>query len=240
MFSSSATAPVPKLAIKDTERDIPDWRDASAYPDADTLTQEQLAAEFLRRNSDYRRWWQRQLDANEEGSITRLDFDGLKQFGLACPIGTRGVARHAFFIPRSGRRLRGSTYPLGADEVAMVFDLSLPLDGQVALAYRDLEGHQQHRVKQGKIAADGTKQVRKSKDYVLYLRVLDADETGATDAEIREVLYSHLNNLHPECSQAHALSDDRKAARELRDGGYRRLAAKKDERLARRRRRSTP
>ena len=216
------TGPAPKLA--DLRSVIPNWRDPSAYPDTKGLSPSQLAAEFLRRNRDYQSWWQDQLDADETGSITKLDFEGLKRFGLALPIGTDGIAHLAFFLPTAARILNGSA--LRENDVAYVFDLSLPLDEQIAVAARDLKGFQQHRIKQGNtISAQGTKQVR-TQNYVLYLRILDAEVSGATDAEIGAAFYPELDDDYPDRRRTKRLSDDRKVAHRLRDGGYLRLAAK--------------
>jgi Uncharacterized conserved protein (DUF2285) len=204
----------------------------------------------------YQRWYEAQL--NKDGGVSRLDFDGLKRFGLAFPLAPAASgSSFLFFIPRAVRYLNIPTKvpwdaevaagmlellsdALSDDEVALVFDLSLPLDNQLAVAAHCLKEDQDRRVKQGKITRDKIKPVRVSKDHLRYLRLLDAEFGGATDAEIGDALYSKLDNIDPDYQRTKRLSDDRKVAHELRDGGYRRLAAKKEGLApARRRRRST-
>jgi hypothetical protein len=216
-----ATA-LPKLTAQpDLRNVIPDWR--NGYPDVEALSPEQVAAEFLRRNRIYQRWWRDHVD--EDGYLKPFDREDLNRFGLAFPIGIDGMASLTFFLPTAARYLRGSTSSLSESDVAVVIDLSLPLDEQIVVAAEDLKGLQLHRIKLGKITPRGTKQVRRQ-NYVLYLRLLDAEACGATDGEIGEVLYPELNNDYPECRRTKRLSDDRKVAHELRDGGYVRLAAK--------------
>ena len=109
-----------------------------------------MAAEFLRRNRDYQRWCRGHVD--EDGYLKPFNGKDLHRFGLAFPIGIDGIASLAFFLPTAVCYGRGSTFDhLNENEVAVVFDLSLPLDEQVAVAAADLKGLQLHRCKQGKI-----------------------------------------------------------------------------------------
>lgn len=57
-------------------------------------------------------------------------------------------------------------------------------------------------------------------NWITYLRILDADETGATDDDICTALWPDLSNAYPERAATKQLSKARRAARALRDGGY--------------------
>jgi hypothetical protein len=57
------------------------------------------------------------------------------------------------------------------------------------------------------------------------LRILDAYDAGAKPKEIGEALFSNPPNYCPTHERAAKLRDWRKAARKLRDGGYRALTA---------------
>ena len=213
----------------DLRRVIPNWRDFSVYSAIERLSPRCLAAEFLRRNHNYQRWWRDHVDyegyIDLDGLSRFVDLDGLSRFGLVNPIDINGVPRITLFLPTAGRYLRGSEDGLAKNEVAVVFDLSLPLDEQMADAARALKRLQKDRIKKGEIDARGTRQVRKQ-DYVRYLRLLDAEACGAAYAEIGEILYPQVSDDYPDRRRTKTLSDNRKVAHQLRDGGYLRLAAK--------------
>lgn len=60
--------------------------------------------------------------------------------------------------------------------------------------------------------------------YVLYLRILDAEEAGARQKDIRDLLlHDKLDDYDAGSMRQKALVDNRKAAQKLRDGGYRSL-----------------
>jgi hypothetical protein len=192
---------------------------------------------FLQHNADYQRLRQDQVNRNagiDEHSIyLRLDLDGLRKLGLASvevPLEDR--LRQTVFLSQGVRYLNSPNDTFGKDmlgqhEVAIVYDLSLPLRAQIDRAARDLEGLQKHRIKTDKIDRAGTREVRQLKDAMLYLRILDAEAAGASDADIMAGLYPDLGNDYSTGRRrAHALANDRKIAHELRDGGYRRLAGK--------------
>src|SRR6516165_9665548 len=98
---TSARVPVPKLAMAappvDLRRVIPNWRDFSVYSAIERLSPRCLAAEFLRRNHNYQRWWRDHVDyegyIDLDGLSRFVDLDGLSRFGLVNPIDINGVPR---------------------------------------------------------------------------------------------------------------------------------------------------
>ena len=61
------------------------------------------------------------------------------------------------------------------------------------------------------------------KSYVLYLRILDATRLARGSKDIGDRLFPDKQNDYPDMTRSQALYDNRKAARKLRDGGYRSL-----------------
>jgi len=56
-----------------------------------------------------------------------------------------------------------------------------------------------------------------------YLRLLDADAIGAPIDEIGRILHPGKKNEGGKLQLSYLLRNDRRAARKLRDGGYRRI-----------------
>jgi hypothetical protein len=189
----------------------PDPADVSTYP-LELLAELQqpdpsyryLAAEFLSRNKDYReaeaRW-----DAN--GYVDASELHG---FGLACPLGLGGAASP--FLAHAVLYVNSST--INKATHAIEFDPSLPPDGQLARAERHLRETQPPR--------ESNRPVRKLKDPLRYLRILDCESAGWKPKEIMGLLY----NSAPPAQRYQRFRDDRREARKYRDSGYRRLAAK--------------
>jgi len=186
---------------------LADWRDARAYPAADGST---LVArwhwEFLRRNQAYRRDFERFRalswavpdEAAERVRIARRH--GLDDLMLdyRCPF------PELFQSPRDpdkvrlvrwetqwgedddGRRVQrdpgandSSDPRIRQHEIAVVFDMRHPLEGQLARARDRLEHEQRrHRERRGNVA-----------DYVLYLRVWDAEAAGIEPQELARTLF---------------------------------------------------
>jgi hypothetical protein len=116
-------------------------------------------------------------------------------------------------IPLAG--LTGPTISRPEEAIA-VFDLTKPLKAQFDKAYEWLDFKQKHHGFNKK--AKTRKRLNK---YPIYLRVLDAFQVRADKEEIIRVLYPDVLNEYPDYQANKGLENDRKAARQLRDFGYR-------------------
>jgi len=56
--------------------------------------------------------------------------------------------------------------------------------------------------------------------YPTYLRLLDADSSGATKKEMAQNLFPELDNDHPDFNGSQRVRDNLKAAKELRDSRF--------------------
>jgi hypothetical protein len=204
---------------------VPDWRDASAYPSE--LRPAEWAWQFLRRNPEYRLWWHEEVEVcmAPDGTIDQLDFEGLRKFRLIlprCPSKADGVARFSALAVHSWR---GSARGLGRDEVAIVYDLSLPLERQVERAHLGLRELQAHRVRKKQISAPGAR--CREERYSDYLRLIDAEDAGSPPEITAAALFPALPNDYPDYRQRKTYRNHRAAALGLRDGGYKKLVKDK-------------
>jgi hypothetical protein len=60
---------------------------------------------------------------------------------------------------------------------------------------------------------------------VLYLRLIDAEDSGADRKQIKDELLGNIPEEYPDDRRTAAFKDARRAAHRLRDAGYRDLAA---------------
>ena len=114
-------------------------------------------------------------------------------------------------------RLQLSWYEMGFS-----IDLRLPLDNQIN-TFRRLAEKDQIRLKSaGLVDPRGAKS---SDKYVVYLRILDAEDAGARRSDIENTLFPKLSNDHEwGRPRSKAYDNARAGARRLRDFGYRALA----------------
>jgi hypothetical protein len=112
---------------------------------------------------------------------------------------------------------------LSRREVAYVFDLGRPLEPQFARALRDARGVQAHRVRTGEVEVEGVR--RRADKYVLYLRLIDAEDAGVDRKQIKNELLGNIPEQYPDNRRTVAFKDARRAAHRLRDVGYRDLGA---------------
>jgi hypothetical protein len=206
------------------------WRDPAQYPDPADTSLHRWAWEFLRRNPVF--------EAQANAAITSqraLRAAGklpefwskqplgavLKSWGVKFPIlaqwrGPEFDAPVRFDVaPRDlpCARIGGQMTvlaPLRDDRRPLEFDLSAPLDPQLARARLALIADQKRKFPKFRRSRNQTEK------FVLYLRVLDALEMKATTAELLE--------LSPGDDER-ALRRWTKRAIALRDGGYRELLA---------------
>ena len=120
----------------------------------------------------------------------------------------------------SGTEAADAPPPAGETAVAMTFDLDLPLDAQLKRAKRALD-----RVRRSLHAAARESRARHD-DHRLYLRLLDAEATGAETVEIASVLFpDEGGGVAAGEVLAARIARELRAAKALRDGGYVTLAS---------------
>ena len=183
--------------------EYPNWLNEQAYPRGADLTARQWGWEFLRRNPVYVYDWSfDQLKPGEfwlrEALDPSLSPAEPKVFSFAGHTGSCFSPNEA--IPS-----------LSSTEVAIIFDLALPIDIQLRDAAKMLSRRRAGRRISGP-------HLRRDK-YPVYLRLLDADWAGAKRSEIAHVLYPNLTIGAAKDSIKYA----RKAARELIWTGFRSL-----------------
>lgn len=210
---------------------VPNWLDAGLYPQpTGPFALLDWAWQFLRRNHEYRRVWLDKVAPflEEDGALSE-DYVHPAEFGkfglsLAWPHSPaddhRGEFDFAATWVKEIRRVKGGgsrNVRLADHEVAYVFDLSKPLEPQIINIRKQVDSTQKRWLKK---TGSTLEPVRARTDkYVIYLRILDADDAGALDKEIGSVLYQNLSGDQ----LRDTLRKHRDAARSLRDGGYRDL-----------------
>lgn len=109
---------------------------------------------------------------------------------------------------------------------AIVFDYSIPLQPQLDAAKRYLESHQKWLIKEGAIEEFSGKIPRK--EWVVHLRLLDADTVGIKPKEMAEVLYKNTENSYPNYGASKAASAALKIAKQWRDSWYKIIPSMKN------------
>lgn len=117
---------------------------------------------------------------------------------------------------------KSATLSLEWFEMGVAIDLRFPIDDQLKAIGAMAKQDQLTLQKAGQIS--GPRPVKASKKYILYLRLLDAEDGGAKRAHIEEVLFPNVANRYPERRRSKALDNALAEARRLRDSGYRALA----------------
>lgn len=83
------------------------------------------------------------------------------------------------------------------------------------------------RIRQDQLAKNGMKRPHQSKPrfdrFQLYLRVLDAKEAGAAQKEMAAILFPKIPNRYPENRGAKYVENTYRAAKKIRDSGWRDL-----------------
>ena len=193
---------------------LPNWRDRKAYPFSDRTPLPVWAWEFLRRNPQYQIDWERAVGpvCTESGAIARItpEIRELRQryrilFPLAPSVGNASPLFDVDLV----RIARGSVASLPKNDIALIFDRSLPLERQLKNAKRELES-------QGFI----DNETRNHRDkWPSYLRVLDGIASGETISTIASILFPRLGS--DEATQT--IKNHKRQAENLRDGGYKGL-----------------
>lgn len=210
---------------------LPNWRDAAGYPDPDappgTSARWRWRWEFLRRFREYQSNWIEKADHPAEFWRER--------YGLRKPVDP--ASPHASFVSpvrywiqplEKGDRRLSITQREGTALVR--FDLTLPLEPQLEWAEFTLRAWtvDESDLKDPQVEAGFLVISNRRKGYqwkpshwLRYLRLLDADAIGTPIGEIGRILHPGLKNERGVRALSYALRNDRRAARALRDGGYR-------------------
>lgn len=193
-----------------TDWGIPDWRDAAAYGDTSAWSHERWRWEFLRRREDLRRDYLMLVRERSEAKAC----DELLRLSDAWPryIATKGVSQYGYeFLPNprvsdhpeailkfastsqlsSGLHTYFDAHGVPAyaegvffspEEAVWVFDLTADLDQQIETA--------KERLRPLMIVSDSTQKRAKHhrKNWLIYLRALDARACGATLSQIASIL----------------------------------------------------
>ena len=206
---------------------LPDWNEPKNYPGK--RANHDWRWEFVRRNPLYRADFDRLIVPHIQSDGTIADgpggaeFDHFKKtFGLALPLPPSHAGPAVTWVQSCVRgdifagHERHNTFRLGEFEAAVIFDLSQPLDDQIRGAKRVLQANAHWLVANRKMATP--KQAKNHRDmYPLYLRLLDAESSGATQREMGDVLFS--SNDDPRQS----VKDGLRAAKLLRDRDFWRI-----------------
>ena len=103
-------------------------------------------------------------------------------------------------------------------EVAVIFNLCLPLDRQLKLAGDELSAQQKRFERLGAVKVKSPR--LHSKKWELYLRVLDGEAAGATPGEMAMTLLPDLDDTYPDHRGSKRIGGLLRQAKRLRDGGY--------------------
>jgi hypothetical protein len=214
---------------------LPDWRDASAYPGPATLLYD-WAWEFLRRNPEYQRRWCEWNAPRAEGERRRrIRLSVFKQeFGVLLPREPQSTEAPTFewdigVVERPPRsRLPDdqeffARISLQPGQAAVVFDLRLQLNKQLAGAEEWLKGHAKLRKGLGELE-EFPLETPRVREFPGYLRLLDADAAGVTNKKVMaSVIYPELEKHVLARAGYEKVRYGLYRAKKLRDGGYRSL-----------------
>ncbi len=208
---------------------IPDWRDATAYPE--TLTTSEWRWQFLRRRDDYRQDWVRDRPDYPERVMfgTRIkDMPSVTESGKIIEIGCREKYGVNFILhpgesmPCRNLFVRKPPHAVGfASEKQfkeyerrgirlMAFDLRAPLAAQLKQAADYLA-----RVQEAIIGDEPPEPRNHISKWPIYLRVLDAEADGAHVNEIAKVVFPEKQNGYPDLLGDKAVRNALAAAKRL-------------------------
>ena len=209
---------------------LPDWRDGGAYPDHESPEPLKWCWEFLRRNPEYREFWERveraeqalgpldrPLTTSPDGSAKVRISDGGTLVGVAEAEERFGLWRA--YDPRLSEGSPGlgeQAMPVPEGKVAILFDPLLPIEPQLKSARVTLQslGRARSYLSGQKAKSEARPRVQL---FANYLRILDAKEAGASDREIAKVLFPRLD----EDKVIRNVQNQYKAAKRMRDVDFR-------------------
>jgi hypothetical protein len=204
---------------------LPDWRDVTGYPDPKapigTTSSQRWRWEFQRRDPGYQRDWTERTD--RPAGFWRERYGLTKPIDPASP--RASFAGAVYWIQPRGAGDRRFVIVQGSGTALIQFDLTRPLMPQFKWAEFTLQPWmldeadvREARVDAGFLVISARRYKGfqwRPRDWQRYLRLLDADASGASKDEIVDVLYPRLTNKYPERMQDSHLRDDRRAAWKL-------------------------
>ncbi len=217
---------------------LPDWRDESEYPNIKKATSKEWAWEFLRRNPEYQKQWDKEI-APYFDSVTcslsssankNLVDDIKKKFGISknTPPDYRQSNSEISFISNVLTFVLHSFYPLESEptkhsidsklgEIVTKINLRYPVKPQVDVIASFARSHQKLLLDHY-IIENPNKRKTLTK-YNEYLRILDAKSRGIKDFDIAKVLYPKFVDDNPDV-MTKRVNDSFQRAKELRDCEY--------------------
>lgn len=132
--------------------------------------------------------------------------------------------------PKNGKWEEGERYnmvglrPESPAQVVVKFDLEWPLEMQWRRILRDLKHSQKHLAQEGDISVQDPK--NNVSKYPSHLRLLDADSHGANHSEMARVLFPEKPNEYGNQQGKQTVKNRLRAARSMRDEGYKYLCFK--------------
>lgn len=209
------TTPIPSESWR------PNWRKLDQYPNPSNCNRAQWTWEFMRRNAEYQTdfgRWRSETDQHKREQLER------KWNVRPLPDPSENMPASKFMewtigtIPWYAPESIGSLLAWQAEakhEFAIVFDLRLPLEHQLATAGRALKCAQE------KLGRPAVKKPRKNK-FLDYLRIIDALATEQGSES--QVLAALANGMYLKTSKErarNAVIDDREQALYFLNAGYR-------------------
>lgn len=203
---------------------MPDWRDPEAYAYTEGLHVHEWAWEFLRRNPDYRAAWEKYQVAAAKGF--GASWGVTTRFGISDPVdpaipAPEGVPDWLETVDSVLDQITDEEYverygdgaPDDLKEI-FIFDVGRPIKPQLEIAAAWLRQAQQDAL--GKILE--APKVRRD-NLVLYLRLIDARDQGASIGERGRKLFPSVDEPNQRDSAKSAL----KTAERMAAEDYKRL-----------------
>ena len=213
------------------------WKNDADYAFTKGLDLHGWAWEFLRRNSDYWDDWNKELQTYYQITpaykvdikddcfcIEQNQIDCKKKWWIARFVNPDTDDPIMLdFVNSYGHIHRNSTkIDLLNGQVAVVFDLKLPIKRQVEVIKSRLSNMQKEYVRKGIIE---TRKPKTSNDlWRRYLRVFDAETDGVQDKKIDELVFDgKRQNQDDPYYYNKIIRDALKSAKKLIEGGYRNI-----------------
>ncbi len=227
---------------------LPDWKNVAEYPDPKKKVSGRVWAwEFLRRNPQYQQLWEKSAALpGPDGFIYKESFAkteerlGIKErfekeFGVDTPAPPSMASADPTFEWRPRfvtQHVKHWMKPVGwpeefytieeslqdPAEVIIHFDLHWPLRRQLDPAERFLKAKAAELTGLGIL--EDTDRRMKPQHFQDYLRLLDAEATGASQKEMAKVIYNIVDK-YPDHAGEQKARDGLERAKWLRDKGYR-------------------
>jgi hypothetical protein len=228
---------------------LPNWQDPTQYPDPAQASRVDWAWEFLRRNPVYQKHVRNVLKRTPIGVSVQRVYDRQRpdlheytgnynltpfraQFGIITvppnPSDPKARLRFAAEIIRYAQKPLnrqgkppGWTYnvptKLQDHELLVWFNLRWPMEAQLKSVKQLLEQQINETIPEG----DRFQFRFRPKQYVSYLRLLDAKESGAKNKQVAQVLYPRIANIHANPEGKRRVRRDYAIAKRLRDNPWR-------------------